>query len=528
MGIPAFTAEASLYRTRHHYAQAPYSGSYADPPIAPPAPAYLYPAWSANATVAPAGGFSVTAATSVTSVLSHGVVREGACPSGTHLKKVYSVYGGYGYTCVPNIPPPPPPTPCVEGMPGWENCPIAGWPGHSYCTNIDSDSANCGRCGNSCEAGGSGLCCGGTCVDITVENCGSCGLACHQPTNGSVACKLVMSQEPWPNAQLVYQCVVTCEPGYTQCGSDCANLANDPENCGSCGRGCPAPANAIATCTGGACAFSCAPGFTLCGDACVDTSTDSSNCGSCGNVCRGGASCKDGTCTCPPGLSYCSGACVPLTTTWNCGGCGITCQAGEGCCGGKCAALNTAENCGVCGTVCSGGKYCGTGNTCQCPAGETECGGTCMGSGYTCCGNAVPCPPGQSCCGSTCLPIGEPVCCQSGTATWGCPTGSTCGVEGLESCCPPGTSMSAGYGALSPWCCPYGQQGCGPQNCKPLGTVCCDVVQNGYCPAGQSCDIPNVCVTDPCLGCCGCSSSGQVCCANGVCAPTAADCPGFY
>jgi hypothetical protein len=66
------------------------------------------------------------------------------------------------------------------------------------CVDLSSDFANCGRCGNSCQAGYvciSGQCtvdcpkgqvrCGTTCVNLMVaqNNCGTCGTAC--PT-GSV------------------------------------------------------------------------------------------------------------------------------------------------------------------------------------------------------------------------------------------------------------------------------------------------------------------------------------------------------
>lgn len=55
----------------------------------------------------------------------------------------------------------------------------------------------------------------------------------------------------------------SCATGYTQCGSDCVDLTTDPENCGACGRACPAGV----ACAGGVCAGSPVTGG---GDAQVD------------------------------------------------------------------------------------------------------------------------------------------------------------------------------------------------------------------------------------------------------------------
>lgn len=83
-------------------------------------------------------------------------------------------------------------------------------------------------------------------------------------------------------------CVVVstrCEPGYSDCGEYCADLRNDPRDCGACGASCYA------------------------GDACVD--------GRCvavclddGFQCRSDADCcsdycaSDGVCGCIPGGHY--------------------------------------------------------------------------------------------------------------------------------------------------------------------------------------------------------------------------------
>ncbi|KAF3333353.1 Stigma-specific STIG1-like protein 2 [Carex littledalei] len=53
----------------------------------------------------------------------------------------------------------------------------------TMCTDVLSDSKNCGSCGKQCPFGQ--LCCMGTCTTVAYdeENCGSCGVVCQ---NGSM------------------------------------------------------------------------------------------------------------------------------------------------------------------------------------------------------------------------------------------------------------------------------------------------------------------------------------------------------
>jgi hypothetical protein len=108
-----------------------------------------------------------------------------------------------------------------------------GSPG--VCTNISTNSDNCGSCGNACTGGktcqgGECACaagyvlCAGTCVDAN-DNCGSCGHAC----TGGDTCQ-------------GGECA--CEPGYTHCSGVCVNEQIDPNNCGACG-------NVVPSCGGG-------------------------------------------------------------------------------------------------------------------------------------------------------------------------------------------------------------------------------------------------------------------------------------
>ena len=85
-----------------------------------------------------------------------------------------------------------------------------------------------------------------------------------------------------------------CARGMVFCGGSCADLVNDPENCGACG----------ATCTPGTCAASvcgCPAGLTSCTDAtggsyCADTENSPTDCGGCGL--RGGTRCVSGMGAC--------------------------------------------------------------------------------------------------------------------------------------------------------------------------------------------------------------------------------------
>ncbi len=84
--------------------------------------------------------------------------------------------------------------------------------------DLQTDNANCGQCGNSCDSGDQ--CCNGLCIETATDerNCGSCGTEC-----GS---------------------------GLTCCNSGCVNLVDSEQHCGACGRSC---ASGTMCCPGGQC-----------------------------------------------------------------------------------------------------------------------------------------------------------------------------------------------------------------------------------------------------------------------------------
>lgn len=168
----------------------------------------------------------------------------------------------------------------------------------SFCTNVQTDPSNCGKCTNNCGAKkfcSAGACkdscepptmlCNGLCIDFATDhdNCSKCGFACgsDQFCNKGV-------------------CQKQCQPGQTLCGgTDCSNLRSDPNHCGDCGTACDTSSGEA--CLDGLC---CKPGELNCGGKCTSVAYDNNNCGTCGFACGGptpycvGSSCA----TCNPSV----------------------------------------------------------------------------------------------------------------------------------------------------------------------------------------------------------------------------------
>lgn len=242
------------------------------------------------------------------------------------------------------------------------------------------------------------------------DNCGACGFKCPGTTSiGGFRCA-------------AGKCVMTCDTGQADCNGiledGCETRLDSSNNCGACGNVCSDPAK---PCVDGQCG--CPGSQTWCNGTCRDMTTDDRNCGTCGNTCdpAGDGSptqtntyfgCYASQCDqlkCTSGYSDCDGkpenGCeTSLTTTANCGGCGITCAAGEFCgedddgslqclckgdktrCGDTCKDLATdPNNCGACGVGCSsltnvgtphGLGYCAYGSCAfECTLGWGDCNG---------------------------------------------------------------------------------------------------------------------------------------------------------
>lgn len=295
---------------------------------------------------------------------------------------------------------------CMEGR-CVNECPLPRVACGGGCVNAANDVWHCGRCFNPCPTSAtcqSGVCvcpaplidCGTACVNITTDprNCGACGAICDL-AHTSASCVGATCQ------------VRRCEDGWIDCNgrpSDgCeAQLSNDSQNCGACGRVCPT-------------------GTMCCAAECVNTVVDPTNCGACMRSCtiaRGTAGCARGMCTvaaCAIGFGNCDGepsnGCeIALNvSTSNCGACGHVCTVAHGtstCISGACAVaacemgfadcdriasngcetnlLDDVRNCRACSAPCAAGEYCSNG-TCtrqrSCASGTCGCGSVVIRAG---------------------------------------------------------------------------------------------------------------------------------------------------
>ena len=184
-----------------------------------------------------------------------------------------------------------------------------------------------GGCGNYFCCGAGQVSCGDYCADLTNDpwNCGDCGYACDPPgENEYVVCE-------------DGRCMYACYDGAVDCSGQCKYLDSDPNNCGACGNVCTGP---NPHCYEGVCS-ECSPDQVRCGNTCADVSWDPDNCGACGNVCGGSTPyCSYGACTDCEGAggAICGGVCVDiLFDALNCGACGNQCAPLEFCSFGACS-----------------------------------------------------------------------------------------------------------------------------------------------------------------------------------------------
>ena len=230
-----------------------------------------------------------------------------------------------GNACAPGVP-------CLDGKCG---CPPGRTSCDGTCVDLADDDDNCGACGFRCR-------------DHQPEDAGALPpnmfYGCHQSTcsvprcyhdddvfwvdcNGKQdpdGCEVDLAK---PNMDHCGKCGNKCAPNQ-QCFStsdtgmdcqckgtktfcpavgwhpaQCADLENDPLNCGSCGYACPTIDGADTTCVNGRCTFACRPEQADCNgltaDGCeVDLMKDPRNCGACGHSCdvAAGQPCVGGQC----------------------------------------------------------------------------------------------------------------------------------------------------------------------------------------------------------------------------------------
>jgi hypothetical protein len=153
------------------------------------------------------------------------------------------------------------------------------------CSDLRSDPFNCGMCNNACGAGlacvpdggseGGGACgCAlegqtlvdGECLELSVDpdNCGAVGRACRLDQacfDGGCGCLSLPYLDGGSN-----ECA-------TDAGPICADLLNDPQNCGSCGH----------SCVGGCMLGDCDAGMVDGGEAGPDDAGDAGGLGDAGD-----------------------------------------------------------------------------------------------------------------------------------------------------------------------------------------------------------------------------------------------------
>jgi hypothetical protein len=170
--------------------------------------------------------------------------------------------------------------------------------------------------------------CGDTCCYET-EVCNERNHLCYCP-DGTETCQNVCRPLcPGTQHYDPATCECGCPPGWGVCTDLCVDLQNDPLSCGDCGVDCTALGDG-STCVNGVCdcppgwirrpdglcvegPLPCPEGQQWCGDACADVLNDPVNCGACGVVCGdypgypgSGQGCTNGFCYC--GFT-CAGTC---------------------------------------------------------------------------------------------------------------------------------------------------------------------------------------------------------------------------
>jgi hypothetical protein len=147
-----------------------------------------------------------------------------------------------------------------------------------------TDPAHCGRCGTACPP--ATVCVNGECVGGDGSGTASGGLPPCDCPPGATCCDGACTDLN-TNTAHCGRCDQPCPSGHECCDGACEDLQLDPQNCGGCGKRCPAGQ----VCSGGRCGGDCPPGLTNCEGRCVDLTADNENCQRCGRNCAEGLTC---------------------------------------------------------------------------------------------------------------------------------------------------------------------------------------------------------------------------------------------
>jgi RHS repeat-associated protein len=328
-------------------------------------------------------------------------------------------------------------------------CDVASCDDGNPCT-IDTcdDDAGCehlpaadgGACSGANLCNQTYACLGGACVGSNPVTCTAsdpCAAGHCDPTTGTCSGPAMTDGTACTTtAQLVGTCASascqpTCTAGLTICGSSCANLQTDVNNCGACGSLCSACSS---SCAGGACTPACTASSCDDGNPCTVDACDSH--GGCthkpvsdgtacndGNACTLTDTCQVGTCVganpvsctatdschvaaCNPATGACSNSAVTCTPSDQCHIAGV-CDATSGVCSNPAAAD---------GTTCDDGSDCTRGDSCK--------GGTCAAGAPVACTASDSCHIAGACDQSGKCPIATGASCAAAQVTSGPVTGS--------------------------------------------------------------------------------------------------------
>ena len=316
-----------------------------------------------------------------------------------------------------------------------------------------------------------------------------------------------------------------CGASQTACDAGCADLTNDPKNCGSCGHACGTNQG----CASSTCGTLCTPPEVMCGggeagaDAggptyCANLTNDPANCGACGKVCGNNHICSTGNCTlnCPSNTTACTSGDVCIGTGECCTKADCTVTAAI--CptpGGQCA-------CAMGTTLCAANNTCIPSNTCCTSADCTVATEQCSAPGGTCA-----CPGGFKVCPSSnsCIPISS--CCTNNDCTVSAETcsapGGTCSCAAGYKVCPQGNECIP-----QSTCCTNSDCNVNGQTCAGFGGTCGCPLGDKICPASNTCiPISSCCDNADCTvggeqcsgigGTCSCPATEVVCTANNAC-----------
>ena len=315
----------------------------------------------------------------------------------------------------------------------------------------------------------------------------------------------------------------------------CGDTNTDVHNCGACKHDCSLLSNVSAAglmCSAGRCVYQCASGHADCSDAgagCETDLTTSPNCGACGVTCGGGtplcapssspggSACASGCPTAAPTL--CSNACVDTTTSAaNCGKCGMACTTTVVHAVPECVASGCTTTCATGYSSCAGACVDETSDDNNC----SMCGNKCTG-GTHCVSGSCQCTGGTHLCSGSCV-ANDTSACGASCMVCTAPTGGTATCDGT-SCAQACTT--GGQTVCSNTCV---DKSTDTSNCGVCGMACTGstpyCVNGGcvQCTTGTQCastgNTPQVCTANQWVNQTPCSGATPVCYSGGCVACT--------